>query len=263
MWRAIALLRALPETAGATRRWGADRDSFTSFSSYLADGGLPQPRRDHAAGAAARLDRLERAQATYDTERAHEDPFILAELRTTGEAFRGQVISADPTRTGITPAGRTVLRPRFTIRTSDPVRLEPGRALISPARPRQQVQIAALARTAAGTDIVLEVTHGMGTPARPTPGAVPAIGNRSATPSTRASSRCGITRRLTRLHGRTAARPHGRPPTRPRSRSHDRDHQHDPADETRLVTAAVLDDMARPGHRGVIVDSPPGAGKTR
>ena len=38
--------------------------------------------------------------------------------------------------------------------------------------------------------------------------------------------------------------------------------QHDPADETRLVTAAVLDDMARPGHRGVIVDSPPGAGKT-
>lgn len=176
MWRAIALLRALPETAGATRRWGADRDSFTSFSSYLADGGLPQPRRDHAAGAAARLDRLERAQATYDTERAHEDPFILAELRTTGEAFRGQVLSADPTRTAITPAGRTVLRPRFTIRTSDPVRLEPGRALISPARPRQQVQIAALDRTAASTDIVLEVTHGMGTPARPTPGAVPAIG---------------------------------------------------------------------------------------
>ena len=38
--------------------------------------------------------------------------------------------------------------------------------------------------------------------------------------------------------------------------------QHDPAAETRLVTAAVLDDMARPGHRGVIVDSPPGAGKT-
>ena len=78
------------------RRWAADRDSFTRFSSYLADGGLPQPRRDHAATAAARLDRLERAQAAYDAERALEDPFILAELRTTGEAFAGQVVSAEP-----------------------------------------------------------------------------------------------------------------------------------------------------------------------
>ena len=66
---------------------------------YLADGGLPQPRRDHAAAAAARLDRLERAQAAYDAERALEDPFILAELRTTGEAFAGQVVSAEPVRT--------------------------------------------------------------------------------------------------------------------------------------------------------------------
>jgi hypothetical protein len=177
MWRAIALLRALPETTGAARRWAADRDSFTRFSSYLAGGGLPQPRRDHAAGAAARLDRLERAQATYDTERAHEDPFILAELRTVGEAFRGQVISADPARTCTTRAGRTVLRPRFTIRTGDPVRLEPGRTLISPARPRQRVQIAAVARAPAGTNIVLDVTQGMGTPARPAHGAVPAAGD--------------------------------------------------------------------------------------
>jgi hypothetical protein len=38
--------------------------------------------------------------------------------------------------------------------------------------------------------------------------------------------------------------------------------QHDPAAETRLVTDAVLGDMGTPGHRGVIVDSPPGAGKT-
>ena len=98
-WHAISLLRALPETAGAGRRWAADRDSFTRFSSYLADGGLPQPRRDHAAIAAARLDRLERAQAAYDAERALEDPFVLAELRTTGEAFAGDVVSAEPART--------------------------------------------------------------------------------------------------------------------------------------------------------------------
>jgi hypothetical protein len=175
-WHAISLLRALSETAGAARRWAADRDSFTRFASYLADGGLPQPRRDHAATAAARLDRLERAQAVYDAERALEDPFILAELRTAGEAFAGEVISAERARTIISAAGRAILRPRFTVRTGDPVRIEPGRILICPARPRQRVQIAALTRTAADADIVLEVIQGMGTPDKPKPGAVPAAG---------------------------------------------------------------------------------------
>jgi hypothetical protein len=176
MWRAIALLRALPETAGAARRWATDRDSFTGFSSYLADGGLPQPRRDHAATAAARLDRLERAQATYDAERALEDPFILAELRTSGEAFAGEVTWAEPSRTVTTAAGRPVLRPRFTVHTSDPVRLEPGRVLVSPIRPGQRVQVTGLARTATDADVILQVTQGMGTPAKPRPGAVPAVG---------------------------------------------------------------------------------------
>jgi hypothetical protein len=175
-WHAISLLRALPETAGAARRWAADRDSFTRFASYVADGGLPQPRRDHAASAAARLDRLERAQATYDAERALEDPFVLAELRTAGEAFAGEVTSTEPARTIITAAGRSVLRPRFTVRTGDPVRIEPGRVLICPARPRQRVRLAALTRTAADAGVVLEVIQGMGTPGKPKPGAVPVAG---------------------------------------------------------------------------------------
>jgi hypothetical protein len=38
--------------------------------------------------------------------------------------------------------------------------------------------------------------------------------------------------------------------------------QHDAAAETSQIITAVLDAMGRPGHRGVIVDSPPGAGKT-
>jgi hypothetical protein len=176
VWHGISLLRALPETAGAHRRWAADRDSFTRFSDYLADGGLPQPRRDRAATAAARLDRLERAQAAYDAERALEDPFILAELRTAGEAFAGQVIVADPLRTIPSPAGRTLLRPRFTIRTADPVRIEPGRQLICPSRPGQRAQIAGLARAGLDITIIMEITQGMGTPSKPKAGAVPPVG---------------------------------------------------------------------------------------
>jgi hypothetical protein len=176
VWDAISLLRALPETSGASRRWATDRDSFTRFSAYLADGGLPQPRRDHAAMAAARLDRLERAQAAYDAERALEDEFALAELRTTGEAFTGDVVAAEPTRTDTSAAGRTVLRPRFTVRTSDPLRIEPGRMLICPGRPSQRVRIAELVHADTETEVVLEVIQGMGTPGKPKAGAVPAVG---------------------------------------------------------------------------------------
>jgi hypothetical protein len=126
--------------------------------------------------AAARLDRLERAQAAYDAERALEDEFALAELRTTGEAFTGDVVAAEPIRTHISAVGRTVLRPRFTVRTSDPVRIEPGRMLICPGRPSQRVRIAELIRVGTETDVVLEVNQGMGTPGKPKAGAVPAIG---------------------------------------------------------------------------------------
>ena len=86
------------------------------------------------------------------------------------------MVSADPGHTEVTAAGNNVLRPRFTVRTVDPVRLEPGRTLISPARPRHRVQITALARTAAGTDVAVEVTQGMGTQRRPNAGAVAATG---------------------------------------------------------------------------------------
>jgi hypothetical protein len=80
----------LSQTASADSRWAEDRDSFTPFSLYLADGGLPQPRRDRAVPAAARLDQLERAQAVFDAKRALEDPFVLAELRSAARPSRPQ-----------------------------------------------------------------------------------------------------------------------------------------------------------------------------
>jgi hypothetical protein len=175
-WTAISLLQALPETTGAERRWANDRDSFTRYTRYLAEDGRPQPRHDSAASAAARLDRLERAQAAYDAERAMEDPYILAALRTAGEALAGQVISADASRTTTSATGRTVLRPRFTVRTADPVRIEAERTLACPSRPGHKARIAAVARSAESADVILEVVAGMGTVAKPTAGAVPAIG---------------------------------------------------------------------------------------
>ena len=62
MWRAHALLTALPEADHAQRRWKDDRRSFTAQAAWLRAGGAPQPRRDSAVAAARRLARLEREQ---------------------------------------------------------------------------------------------------------------------------------------------------------------------------------------------------------
>jgi hypothetical protein len=264
-WDGVALLNALGETAGAGRRWADDRDSFTRFSSYLADGGLPQPRRDHAVNVAAWLDRLERAQAAYDAQRALEDPFLLAELRTAGEAFGGTVVCAEPARTTASAAGRRILRPRFTVRTPDLVRVEPGRLLICPARPAQRVQITELARDGEDTaTVVLEVTHGMGTPGKPRAGAVPAIGEQvtyTLDPGYFAQREFPPPSQTPWTHG---GPPQQTPPQEPRrgGQRMTEPRPFDPAAETDRVIAAVLAAMAGPGRRGIIVDSPPGAGKS-
>ena len=134
MWRAIALLRDLPEGSRVAGRWESDRESFTRYSDYLRDGGTPQPRRDSAVAAAQRLNWLERAQASYAAQRAFDDPLVLAEYRLTGEAFGGIVTAVDPTRTSSAGKRRT-LRPLITVATEDPVGVEPGVVLVSPARP--------------------------------------------------------------------------------------------------------------------------------
>ena len=86
----------------SAQRWATDRDAFTGFTRARApSGGPPQPRRDGAVAAARRLDRLERAQAGYDAQRALDDPLVMAEYRLTGEAFAGTVVAAS--RPGSTP----------------------------------------------------------------------------------------------------------------------------------------------------------------
>lgn len=154
MWQGIGLLRALPggEAAAVPARWREDRVQFTDFSAYVAEGGRPQPRRDTAVAAARRLNAMERAQQTYDAERALDDPFVMAELRTTGDAFAGTVVSRDETRTETAASGRALLRPRFTVRTRDPVRIEVGTTLVRPERRKDKVRILRITRADAADD---------------------------------------------------------------------------------------------------------------
>ncbi|MEV6931283.1 hypothetical protein AB0M46_43260 [Dactylosporangium sp. NPDC051485] len=173
MWRAVDLLRARPAGASVETRWAVDRDVFTVYHMSLAEGtALPQPRRDSAVAAAGRLDRLEREQARYEAQRALDDPLIMAEFRLSGEAFTGTVVSASPNRVD-TSGKKAALRPHITVQTDDPVRLEPGALLVSPARPGQQAMVVSVS----SVDVVLELSKGMGRSTKqPAPGSVPEVG---------------------------------------------------------------------------------------
>ena len=201
VWRAVELLRALPPGGRVAARWDADKGAFTSYAEYLRDGGPPQPRRDSAVAAARRLNWLERAQASYAAQRALDDPLVLADYRLTGEAFGGPVTAAEPDR--LDAAGkRRKLRPLITVATEDPVRVEPGAVLVSPARPGQTARVVSVSaqspdlpggpRQRAGrarrrarcrgepppAEVVLELSGGMGRALTAAPGSVPEVGER-------------------------------------------------------------------------------------
>ncbi|MEO3818259.1 hypothetical protein [Plantactinospora sp. B24E8] len=180
MWQGLDLLRALPPGGRVEQRWAEDRDAFTNFILYLEEGGFPQPRRDGAVTAATRLHRLERALQSYAVQRAYDDPLVMADHRLSGEAFVGTVVLADPNR--IDDSGkRRVLRPRIMLRTSDPVQIIPGAAVFSPDRPQQKARVVFVnpaSDGSEGTELVLELTGGLGRALTPAPGSVPEVGNR-------------------------------------------------------------------------------------
>ncbi|MFI5906036.1 hypothetical protein [Dactylosporangium sp. NPDC051541] len=174
MWRGIDLLRTVEPGATVVERWADDRDVYTNYVEYLQTGtALPQARRDSAVAAARRLNRLERAQSLYDAQRALDDPLVMAEFRLAGEAFAGEVVAADPTRLDAT-GPRRKLRPHVTVRTTDPFKLPVGTELQSPTRRAQTARIVSID----GSDIVLELTGGMGRALTPTPGSVPELAER-------------------------------------------------------------------------------------
>lgn len=177
MWRALDLLRALPAGSRVAGRWDGDRDTYSGFVQHLADGGPPQPRRDGAVAAAARLHRLENAATRYAVQRAFDDPLVMAEYRLAGLAFVGDVTLAKADR--VDDSGkRPVLRPRVMVVTSEPVRVEAGAVLTSPARPGQKALVISVTPDGSKTEVLLELSGGMGRRMVAEPGSVPEVGER-------------------------------------------------------------------------------------
>jgi hypothetical protein len=177
MWRALDLLRALPPGDRVAGRWDGDRDTYSAFVEHVTEGGAPQPRRDGAVAAAGRLQRLENAASRYAVPRAFDDRLVMAEYRLTGAAFGGTVTLAKADRIDDT-GKRPVLRPRIMVATAEPVRVEPGATLTSPARPAQKAKVISVTPTPDGADVLLELSGGMGRKLVAEPGSVPAVGER-------------------------------------------------------------------------------------
>lgn len=173
MWQTLDLLRSLPAGSRVGGRWDSDRDAYSAFVQHLADGGPPQPRRDGAVAAAARLHRLENAASRYAVQRAFDDPLVMADYRLSGAAFGGVVTLAKADR--IDDSGkRPVLRPRIMVQATEPVRVEAGATLTSPARPSQKATVISIN----GSDVLLELSGGMGRKLVAEPGSVPEVGER-------------------------------------------------------------------------------------
>ncbi len=177
MWRARDLLGRLPAGSRVAGRWDGDRDAFSAFHQHVEEGGAPQPRRDGAVAAAARLSRLENAATRYATQRAFDDPLVMAEHRLSGAAFAGEVTLAKADRIDET-GKRPVLRPRIMVVTAEPVRVEAGAVLTSPARPAQKAKVISVTPSGGKTDVLLELSGGMGRKLVAEPGSVPEVGER-------------------------------------------------------------------------------------
>ncbi|MFE7243474.1 hypothetical protein [Streptomyces sp. NPDC057580] len=177
MWHGIDLLRDLPAGRSVADRWAYDRTVFTLRSQYVAEGGAPQPRRDHAAGAARRLARLEDAVTRYQTDRAFDDPLVMAEYELGGAAFAGTVVARDAERMVQGPK-RVVFRPMITLHTEARPRTGDGKELRSPARADQKAAILDIRETSDGFHVDLELSGGLQNKRKPPapPGAVPELG---------------------------------------------------------------------------------------
>ena len=176
MWQAYTLLQAIPETTGAERRWAVERGEFTDQSTYLGQGGRSKPARDQAGAAAFGLERQEAARAAFNADRAREDPFVRAEMRTAGDAVGGTVTAVDDQHTIYGANGRPLWRPRIIVATQDPVHLEPGRLLASHLHRTARYQVREVIPGDSDTLVELEITAGMGHVDRPNHTVLPKVG---------------------------------------------------------------------------------------
>jgi hypothetical protein len=176
VWRGVGLLRTLPEGERVAERFKRDRWSYTAHRDRVRSGESPQPRRDDAVTAAAKLAQREREQTRLEAQEALDDPLVMAERRFAGEAFTGEVTAVEM---AYAEGKRAMPRPLVTLRTEDRPHLGGGvkahRVLDEGAR--QSAEFVREDELEPGL-VTLRLTSGMGRGKEPAPGTVPEKGER-------------------------------------------------------------------------------------
>ncbi|MEV4343504.1 hypothetical protein AB0J83_03355 [Actinoplanes sp. NPDC049596] len=117
-FQALDLLRTLPEAPTAAERWTADKRAWAQHAKRCD---APTPPlftvRDRPSQAVSNAAALETARARFTAQPVHDDPLILAEAISAGDAFTGEVLATDTTNMEIKPEGsRRTKVPLLTIR---------------------------------------------------------------------------------------------------------------------------------------------------
>jgi hypothetical protein len=174
VWHGLDLLDALPSGGHVEERWKRDRWSYTGHRDRVRAGEPPQPRRDDAIAAAAKLAGRETAQVRLEAGEALDDPLVMAGRRLAGEAFAGEVAEVEMAYSeGKIPKPR----PLVTVLTGDRPHLDPDGKLFR-ALPGGKTQGGVFAGWAGPGAAVVRLVNGMGRGREPEPGSVPEKGDR-------------------------------------------------------------------------------------
>lgn len=188
VWHGIDLLRTLPEGERVAERFKRDRWSYTAHRDRVRSGEPPQPRRDDAVTAAAKLAQREREQSRLEAQEALDDPLVMAERRFSGEAFAGEVTAVEM---AYSEGKRAMPRPLVTLRTEDGPHLGEGVKThrVTDEGAKQSAEFVREESEEEGADdageeteaeghrlVTLRLTGGMGRGKEPAPGTVPEKG---------------------------------------------------------------------------------------
>lgn len=173
-WRAVGLVRALPEAAHVPSRWEVDRAQWTLHLDRVAAGTAHFSRRLDPLRSFRFLAELERRTAALERQMVLDDPLIMAGHVAAGDALAGTVAARDIDHFVINPTtGRRRRRPLLHITPAVPFYRPPGVELWLATNNALKAQV--LSTHPDGT-VVLRVESGMGRNAAQAEAAVPPVG---------------------------------------------------------------------------------------
>ncbi|MGY1805796.1 hypothetical protein ACI8AF_00325 [Blastococcus sp. SYSU D00669] len=176
-WRALQVVRALPEAGRVPDRWTEDRRQWAHHSARMDRGEAWFAIRPNPLQAARNLARAERATQELEAQLALDDPAYMARAVARGDAVAGEVRAVDPSHWEIVN-GRRASRPRIILQAAIPFTAPIGTQLRLAANPAVTAELVGIeTRSPTEQDLIFNVVAGANVAS--TRGRLPAVGSRA------------------------------------------------------------------------------------